>query len=256
VAAFLPVVAEILDDDGAVRVGAIGTLMDVAGAGVAMSEIRPDRSATVELAYQSVAPARKGPLIAMAEPLRIGSKQIAVSLDVRDGCGSERFADAKPVGVGTLSFMRLPQRSDHLRLPDVQPGHERREMALPGSGLGRPLLERTGLRLVDAARGVLEIERNSWVCNSFGTINGGVVATLIEYAGEQAARGATGTPLCVADLSVLYLGQMGEGTARTSTRVIRTAVDHAVCRVELRDTSAGQRLLAVGNVTTLRWPAT
>jgi len=53
-------VTEALDDAGGLRIGAIATLIDVAGAALALLEVAPDRVATVELAYQSTRPARSG----------------------------------------------------------------------------------------------------------------------------------------------------------------------------------------------------
>jgi acyl-coenzyme A thioesterase PaaI-like protein len=48
---------------------------------------------------------------------------------------------------------------------------------------------------------------------------------------------------------VHYLGQTAKGPARTRARVLRASSDHAVCRVELRDASAGDALVALGTVT-------
>jgi uncharacterized protein (TIGR00369 family) len=253
--AVLPVVPEVLDDTGAVRAGAIATLMDVAGASVALDSVLPDRTATVELAYQSMRPARVGPLFAVASALRAGSKQVVIDVEVLSGRGSDDLARAVSVGVGTMAFSRLVQRPDHapIRISDVaRAATGRTSMALPGCGLARPLLECAEIRVLDATSGALELDNHDWVRNSFGTINGGMVAILLERAGELAARSAAGARLGVCDLIVHYLGQTAKGPARTRARVLRAAGENAVCRVELRDASAGDALVALATVTASR----
>jgi uncharacterized protein (TIGR00369 family) len=253
--AVLPVVREVLDDTGAVRIGAIATLMDVAGAAVALDAVQPDRTATVELAHQSHGPAREGPVFAVAAPLRAGSKQVVVDVAVLEGRGSDDPVRARAIGTGTMTFSRLAQRADHapIRIGDAaRAATGRTSLGLEGSGLERPLLERAGVRVLDAARGELELDNHDWVRNSFGTLNGGMVAILVERAGELALRAAAGARLGVCDLAVHYLGQTRRGPARTHTRVLRASRDHAVCRVELRDAGAADALVALATVTASR----
>lgn len=251
----LPVVPGILDATGAVRVGAIATLMDVAGASVALDTVLPDRTATVELAYQALRPARVGPIFALARALRAGSKQVVIDVEVLEGRGKDDPSGAEPVGLGTMTFSRLAQRADHapIRIADLQRADTgRSRMGLPDSGFTRPLLESAGVRELDPAAGALELDNHDWVRNSFGTINGGMVAILLERAGELAACHAAAARMRVADLVVHYLGQTAKGPARTTTRVLRVGPDHAVCRVELRDASAGDALVSLAVVTSVR----
>lgn len=248
---------EIISAAGAVRIGVIATLMDVAGAAVALDSVLPDRIATVELAYQSMRPARHGPIFALARGLRAGSKQVVVEVEVLEGHGKDDPLGADPVGVGSMTFSRLAQRAEHapIRSSDLrEPSAGRSRMALPSSGFERPLLESARVRELDSGAGVLELENHDWVRNSFGTINGGMVAILLERAGELAAGAASGTQLWAADLAITYLGQTARGPARTRTRLLRASAEHAVCRVELRDTSAGDALVALGVVTSVRKP--
>ncbi len=257
VASSAPVVPGALDAGGTLRVGVIATLIDAAGAALALAEIAPDRVATVELAYCSTRPARAGEVVAVAAPLRSGSRQVVTTVDVFEG--ADEGADAR-IGTGTMTFSRLVARAGHAALPPMTHPDRRadltpRSMAVEGSGLSRSLLEHAGVRVLDADKGVLEVPNHAWVRNSFGTLNGGVAATVLELAGEQAGCAATGARLQVADLSVHYVAQLGaEGRARTAARVLRVAADHAVCRVELRDADDG-RLLSLGTVTAVRWGA-
>jgi acyl-coenzyme A thioesterase PaaI-like protein len=154
-----------------------------------------------------------------------------------------------------MTFSRLAQRAEHapIRISDVaRAATGRTSMALTGCGLERPLLECAGIRVLDAARGALELDNHDWVRNSFGTINGGMVAILLERAGELAVRGAAGARLGVCDLTVHYLGQTAKGPARTRARVLRASSEAAVCRVELRDASAQDALVALATVSASR----
>jgi acyl-coenzyme A thioesterase PaaI-like protein len=97
---------------------------------------------------------------------------------------------------------------------------ERSTLARPGSQLTEPLLDRIGLRVLDAGEGRLELARTDYVANSFGTINGGVVGMAVQGAAE-AVCAATGARLVATDVQLHYLAQMKEGPLRTHTRVLR-----------------------------------
>ncbi|MBW2271227.1 MAG: PaaI family thioesterase, partial [Deltaproteobacteria bacterium] len=98
----------------------------------------------------------------------------------------------------------------------------------------------------------VEIDNHDWVRNSFGTLNGGMVATLVELAGEQAARAVLGPEVVAADLELHYVGQSGEGPIRSHASRLRVGPDHCVSRVEVRDAGAGDKLLAIGTVHACR----
>jgi acyl-coenzyme A thioesterase PaaI-like protein len=115
--------------------------------------------------------------------------------------------------------------------------------------LDRPLHDKIGIRLVDAARGIVEVDKHDYVRNSFGTINGGAVGMIFEAAAEHAARAAGDAHYVVADLSVHYLAQTKTGPARTACRVMRHDAAHAVCELSLVDAGAGDQLLALATVT-------
>lgn len=243
-----PINDYVCTDQGGMRVGVIATLVDIAGASIALTDVYPDRTATVSLSYQSRRAGREGPFLATSEVLRKGSKQVVVGVDVFDGCGSEEISGAAPIGSGLIGFTRLPYRSDHATLPDLEDRPRRSSMAHPASTLTQPYLDRAGVRILDAAAGVVEIDNHDYVRNSFGTLNGGMVASLIALAGEQTARAALGPELVATDLDVHYVGQGGTGPIRTSATRLRAVDGHCVSRVELRDTSADDKLMAIGTV--------
>lgn len=244
-----PIHPRVCNEFGYLRIGVIATVIDVAGAALVLTELHPDRIATIELTYQSQGPGRVGPLLASARILRRGSVQIVIGVEVSDGHGREDLAQAEAIGTGLIVFRRLPKRDDHARIPAPAERSARAALGLPGSRLDEPFLERAQLRVIDAAAGIVEIDNHDYVRNSFGTLNGGMVATLIEVAAEHAARARCGSDLVSADLAVHYVGQAGPGPLRTRTRVVRAGREHAVCRVELVDAGAGDRLLSIGMAT-------
>jgi uncharacterized protein (TIGR00369 family) len=91
-----------------------------------------------------------------------------------------------------------------------------------------------------------------YVRNSFGAIQGGIVALLADVAGQCAARAATGQPLITKDMTIHYLSQGKVGPFRTRARMLRKTSDTALTRVEVVDRGANDRLLMVGmNTATL-----
>ena len=252
--ALLPMNPHLCNDQGGVRLGVIAALVDIAGATILGELLHPDRMATVSLSLQSQRAARRGPLMACSSLLRKGSRQLIVSVEVRDGGGAEDFAGGEATAQALLGFSRLPHLPEQPDLPDPATRPRVSSMAHPASRLKEPLLERAGVRVLDAAAGVVEIDNHDWVRNSFGTLNGGVVALLVEFAGELAARARLGVAVVTADLDLYYVGQSGAGPIRSQVTPLRVAAEHCVFRVELRDSGADDKLLSVGNVHAGRLP--
>ena len=246
--ACLPVTPHLLTSAGGVRLGVIAALVDVAGASLLLADLHPDRSATVTLSAQSERAVREGPLLATARVVRRGSRQVVVDVALRDGQGSDRPDAGVRSGRALMGFRRLPHRGDHAALPAPQLP-SRGTLAHPAARLEKPFVERAGIRVVDADAGVLEIENHDWVRNSFGTLNGGMVATLLEMAGEQAARSALGPEAVAVDVEMQFVGQSGDGPIRTRASRIRTLKEHCVTRVEVLDAGADDALMAIGSVT-------
>jgi len=244
----IPITPHLCGEGGAVRLGVIATLVDIAGASNLSEFIYPDRMATVSLSLQSRRAARCDQLVARSALLRRGSRQLMVSVEVREGGGQADFEGRPSVAQALLGFSRLQRRADH---PDLPPPAQRpslRRMAHPAARLKQSLLERAGLRVVDAAGGVVEIENHAWVRNSFGTLNGGMVAILVEVAAEQAARAELGSEAVAQDLELHYVGQSGAGPIRSRATRLRADSAQWVARVEVFDAGAGGKLMAVANV--------
>jgi acyl-coenzyme A thioesterase PaaI-like protein len=119
----------------------------------------------------------------------------------------------------------------------------------------RPLDEAIGFRFSEPQT---DAERRHWVefdhipfiHNSLGAIQGGVVALSLERGGSWAAEAELGRPCRTTDLHIHYLALGRSGPFRARAEVLRVEPRGAVVsRVELVDTGAEDRLLALGVAT-------
>jgi uncharacterized protein (TIGR00369 family) len=235
--AWLPVVAELCHDGGAVRAGALATLVDVVGGGLAATAAQPDWIATADLTLHVVGAATKGSVAAIARVVHAGRTTVVIEVDLRDDAGAE-------IGLATMSFARLPRRDSNPDIPSTNwTGPS--TMALPDSRLDHSLLDMLEVRTVDAARGELEVPVGDWSLNSLGAMQGGAVATIIDAAAEAATRAATSEPLVVTDLQITYLALGRTGPLRTNVEMLGAAPGRATARVELTDTGAGDRVTTI-----------
>jgi uncharacterized protein (TIGR00369 family) len=237
-------------DQGTLRVGVVGAMIDTAGAVVAIGAATPDWIATADLAYTTVEPLREGPVICSSRLVRAGASIIVIGVEVLDGHGADAPEGGRLCGTGLMTFSRIPRSASAVATVDPFANiGVRTTNATERSRLDVPLHDKIGLRVVDAERGVVEIEKHDYVRNSFGTINGGVICMVFESAAEAAARAAGGRPYVTADLSIHYLAQTKSGPARTTCRVLRHDDRHAVCELTLVDAGNDDLLLALATVT-------
>jgi acyl-coenzyme A thioesterase PaaI-like protein len=248
---WVPAQPNVRADDGALRLGVIGALIDSASAVVALAAAAPDWIATADLAYHSIEPVREGPAICSARVLRAGVGVVVVRVEVFDGHGDESVEQGSPAGVGLVTFSRIPSRATVLRIDPFANIGTRMSNARPDSGYDIPLHDKLGLRVVDPAAGIVELDKHDYVRNSFGTINGGALCMLAEAGAEHAANAATGGRYHAADLQVHYLAQTKVGPARSRTRVVRADDHHVVCDLRVVDAGNQDVVLAVATVTLL-----
>ncbi|HTK15296.1 MAG TPA: PaaI family thioesterase [Acidimicrobiia bacterium] len=238
--AWLPIVPELCAGDGIVRAGALETLVDVIGGGLAATAAQPDWIATADLTLHVVGAATSGSVEARARVVHAGRTTVVIEVELYDHADRE-------IGLATMSFARLPRRDEN---PDI--GTSRSDgpstMALPTSRLDAPLVDMLGARVVDAARGELEVPVGEWTLNSLGAMQGGAVATVIDAAAEAAIRSATSERLVVTDLQVTYLALGRVGPIRTSVEVLGVSAGHARARVELVDAGAESRVTTLARV--------
>jgi len=250
-----PVTDAVRDASGAAGLGYLVALVDVNTAMVALCAADPDWTVTADLMLHEAAPLANGPAILESHLTRAGARTIVVGIDIYDGDGLTDLDElTDPIGhrrvaTGLVTFARV-QASTSAASGTFDPLGgigQRRHMEPVGGVPNEPLLERIGLTVVDAERGVVELASTPYVHNSRGRINGGVLGMVFQGAAEAAVPGYAGS-----DLHIHYLAGAKVGPVRTSTVVVRESDDHVVCRVEAVDAGADDLVLALATVTLQR----
>ena len=242
-----PLVPAISNQSGRPRVGALATIIDLAGAATAIASVTPDWIATADLSFTSGAPIAEGPIVVAAHLVRAGTNVVVVRVDVGDGHGDDDVATMRAAGRGLMTFARIPgsaSASSGRIIPESSP---KQSSGLPGSGFRLPLFEQLGIRVIHAARGVIEIDRTDYSRNSFGSLNGGVIAIAAEAAADALLRSHSNNFEAV-DISVTYLSQTRSGPGRTTASLIRADAHDAVVEVRLVDAGNDDQLLALSTV--------
>jgi len=175
--------------------------------------------------------------------LRSGSNTLVIEATISLS-GDDVDNSIETIGSGFMTIVRLPRRVDTPKFYEAS--IDSMVFAIQDSGLPRSLLDEVGIETIDGAAGVIELSLHDYIRNSFGALHGGVFALLIDKAGQEAARASTGMPLVTQDLNIYYLSQGKVGPFTTNATVIRDTSDTIVTRVEVRDSGANNRLLAVG----------
>lgn len=234
---WLRVAPHLVDAGGALDPGALAMLVDVLGGGLSIRAVLPDWAATADLALQllrtDVVPGDT--VRADARVVRRGRTTLVTEVDLRAG------SDDTTLGWGSMTFSVLPRRDDTLEWsPDDGPSQvTRTAFGTDGPQFTRPLVEAVGATVIEP--GVVVLPYAEYVRNSFGAVQGGVVAMLGAIAGRSALGGAP-----VLDLHVAYLAQ-----ARTGPIVATAdALGPGAATVRLVDTGAGDRLTTVVHVGT------
>lgn len=251
--------------DGGVRTGVLATLVDVVGGAVAMRAILPDWMATADLTLQMVRPAT-GPFVeARASVLRKGRTTLVVeahvfnvSDDRSDPGGSDQGGDEPAPSLAawaTMTFAILPAEGGPGQiesLPDVPS-----RWTFGGAGLDRPVVEALGI-LLDTTGAPVSLPVQEYLLNSFGAVQGGVMALLGEVAGAEAlgaARGLGGEAMVVTDLQIAYLALGRIGPIVTRARVLEAGPERrATGVIELVDEGGAGRVTTVINVSALAVP--
>lgn len=123
----------------------------------------------------------------------------------------------------------------------------------PTDERGMTVLHYLGIKILkdteDPTDGVCEMVLADHVRNQAGSLNGGVVATLLDTAGGVAAHRATGKQMIsTAAMHIQYLDPVTVGPARATARVVRTGSRSVVAELELVDVGDDDRLAAIGTI--------
>lgn len=145
--------------------------------------------------------------------------------------------DGADVGFGSGGFTRVERREGdppkHPFDPEVS-GRVWQHI----EPIDEPLQRAMGLRVIDGPAGVVEVDVDPILRNPAGTLQGAMVAALVEAAVEQALGARWGAPAFVTDLHVRYLAQNRIGPIRSRTRVLGDGPTAFVV-VELFDVTTG-----------------
>ncbi len=218
-----PAASHLMRDDGAVRAGALLTMLDnVGGICAGLASLPDGWVVSTNLAARLLAPARVGPLRIEASVLRRGRNNVVTSVEIRD-----EGADDLEIGNGVLTSSIL--------VPEQGPPVWTRPVVIdPGDGAGIPdaipMREWVGVRVCDET--TVEMDLADELRNPWGILHGGVVASLVDFATEH----ATGAP--TADVVLHFLAPNRVGPVRAHVQPLGTRSDGTVCRVEVRDEGA------------------
>jgi uncharacterized protein (TIGR00369 family) len=238
--AWLPIVPELCTDQGHARVGALATLVDVIGGGLAANAAAPDWIATADLTIHLVRGAAAGSTVeARAAVQRKGRTTVVMDVQLVDD-------EERELGIATMSFSVLPRRDINPTMETMKSGPS--TMALPTSRLDAPIPDVLAIEVRDVARGELDVPVTDWCRNSMGAMQGGVVAMVVELASERALRAAGDPTVVIADLELTYLGFGRVGPIRTHVDVLGADAAH----VELVDTGADPRRMTLARATGTR----
>lgn len=254
----IPVTPQIIGPDQGVRAGVLAILVDVVGGSAVLRSLVPDWMATADLTLQVLRPA-VGPFVeAQATLLRRGRTTLVVEALVFDVDDERTLAggvvdSGEPgplVAWATMTFAVLPGGGSAMARtisPELPV-----EWALTGPGLDGPIDKVLGISVDDARAGLLSLPVHEYLHNSFGAVQGGVMAMLGEVAAAEMLGSVHPDRLVpvVTDLQVAYLalGRVGPIVTRTTLLDDGTGPSGGNAVVELIDQGAGARLTTVINV--------
>jgi acyl-coenzyme A thioesterase PaaI-like protein len=225
--AWIPATRAIADARGHVRLGALATLVDVIGGGLAALAAAPGWIATADLTVHRVEPfvANDRTLLeARGRVLRAGRTTVVIECTIL-GAGSQ-------LAIATMTFSVLDRRDSNPVIGPVPGEPMRHSMALPDSGFDVPLLDALGIELIDP--GIASMVIAPYVVNSLGSVQGGALATLAEYAAETLDP-SVGTATVDLQLSYLALAKVGP------IRAEAVALGGGAVKVEVVDAGAARR---------------
>jgi uncharacterized protein (TIGR00369 family) len=251
-----PVGPQVTHGPGWARAGVLATLVDVVGGVIGARVLAPDWMATADLTLQMSRPVTGPWAEARGSVLRRGRTTLVVEALVYnvDDDGRELDVEADgtptPAAWATMTFAVLPAREPSTTsVPRTElPVH----WSFEGDGFVSPVAEAAGIEVIDATAGRVEVAVDPYLLNSFGAVQGGVMALLADVAGAEALGAAlpAGARAVVTDLHVGYLalGKVGPIETRAVVLDHPPGADRVSAVVEVVDRGADDRLTTVVNV--------
>jgi uncharacterized protein (TIGR00369 family) len=240
--ASLPVVDAVRAPSGAVRAGALATVVDVVGGGLAAVAASPGWIATADLTLHTLLRPAGDEVVAHARVARTGRTTVVLEVTLSDG--------RQRIGLATMSFAVLERRAINPVI-DGDSLAEQMSVSLGGSGFRRPLRASVGIAAAGEP-GTVEMPMSDYVRNTLGAVQGGVMATIVDAAAEDALQHACGGPVEVVDLQLTYLALGRVGPIRSRVRVLEANERFGRAHVELVDAGADDRVTTLARVTAVR----
>ena len=179
----VPVVPGVCNARGAVQAGVLATMVDIASGSLAARAVYPDLAVTGDLRIYTSQPAEAGEVTAVSSVLRIGRAAVVVETEIM----AETTEASISIGAGVATFYRLSRRDGNVkRVKDVI-SRQVTAFRSEGPGLFKHFPDRAGLRIIDEAAGVVELDMSEYVRNYIGALEGGMTAVLADVAGQQAS---------------------------------------------------------------------
>lgn len=237
----IPVVPSVCNERGNVHTGVLATLVDLASGALAARVVYPDLTATGALRIYSAQPAKTSEVTAVGSVLRAGRAAVVVKAEIVAGIAGSSTS----IGSGIATFYRLSRRDGNIEMVKDVISNQATTFQAEGPGLSEHLYDKAGLRVIEEATGMVELDMSEYVRNHIGALEGGMVANMADIAGQCVARTVANKPMITYDLAMSYLAQGRVGPFYTKTEVLRITGDSVLTRVGVFDRGAGDLLMSV-----------
>lgn len=247
----MPVSDDVRDAGGALKMGALATLIDVAAGTFSHELVRPDWLATTDMKVHLRRPAMGDEVMIRTTTVRAGRRNIISQTIVTDADGE--------IARGWVTYTRLPRRDDsppievtsrigrHLVYVEQDEGERENLDDYVGIDLDRILVDTED-------QIAFELDHSPRIHNSFGSLQGGAAAVLVERAATLAIERRFGSPGRVTDLHIYYLGQTRAGPFKVEASVLRTDAGSLTSDVSILDIGNDDQLLDLATATAIPIP--
>ena len=239
ISATMPILPDLLDEGGWLRLGAIATLVDSVAGHHGVMQVAPDWVATLQLGTVLSRKAEGTEVTAECRPLRIGRNNVVTETAISDSSGE--------IARATCTYARLPARTNN---PSVGTGKGQVvDYAEDNEEHPRPMLEDYLRADINPNEPVIELPHHSRIHNSFGSIQGGAVAVLADAMAAHLCRLILKTPARCTSADVHYLAQSKGGPFRVEGEALRIDQTAVTSRIRIIDVGNDNRLLDVATAT-------
>ena len=233
------VIPELCAPAGGVRAGVWATLTDLSSGTAAAQAMSPNWLATSDITLHTFASVTSGEISTRARVLRQGRSKVVIEVDLLDDANPNQ-----PVGLATVGFSALEPRGG-VQSVSQHATSSRTVFGRADQPLSENILDRVGLRVLDATSGRLSLSPNPYCHNSLGAVQGGALALMADAAGESIFRATGQNDWATRDITLHYLALGKVGPLETHCRVLQQTHQEALVRTEILDHGADNRRVLV-----------